>query len=334
MREFCAASGVVYQGFSLLTANRDVLTHPDVARIAADSTGGITVSTLKEAEHFAASGYRDILYAATIVPGKLAHAARIIEMGCDLVLVTDSPDVIAAASRFATERNITLSFLIEIDCGEHRSGLPAGSPATVTLARPPVNAQNRRFREEIITIFDLLSDRSDVRAVVLTGEGKTFSAGADLKERPTLGDPGAYPRHSRTVRASFDTVIECEKPVIAAVNGAAIGAGCVLALCCDILIASENAYFAMTEVDVGLAGGVSHAPMRAARPTRPARRSARRAGCSRRQTCDSNPTAGSGTSESSTSASTWANSACRARQAAPASRCASASRRSAAASSS
>src|ERR1051325_9374084 len=61
--------------------------------------------------------------------------------------------------------------------------------ATVTLARPPVNAQNRRFREEIITIFDLLSDRTDVRAVVLTGEGKTFSAGADLKERPTLGEP-------------------------------------------------------------------------------------------------------------------------------------------------
>ena len=56
--------------------------------------------------------------------------------------------------------------------------------ATVRLARPPVNAQNRRFREEIITIFDELSDRSDVRSVVLTGEGKTFSAGADLKERP------------------------------------------------------------------------------------------------------------------------------------------------------
>ena len=56
--------------------------------------------------------------------------------------------------------------------------------ATVTLARPPVNAQNRRFREEIIAIFDALSDRADVRAVVLTGEGKTFSAGADLKERP------------------------------------------------------------------------------------------------------------------------------------------------------
>ncbi len=131
--------------------------------------------------------------------------------------------------------------------------------ATVRLNRPPVNAQNRAFREELITIFDSLSDRSDVRAIVLTGEGKTFSAGADLKERPALsGEVGAYPRHNRTVRESFNAVMECEKPVIAAINGPAIGAGCVLALCCDILIAAEEGYLAMTEVDVGLAGGVSH----------------------------------------------------------------------------
>ena len=131
--------------------------------------------------------------------------------------------------------------------------------ATVTLARPPVNAQNRRFREEVIAVFDALNDRTDVRAVVLTGAGKTFSAGADLKERPGLSeDIGAYPRHNRIVRESFNAVMECEKPIIAAINGAAIGAGCVLALCCDILIAADNAYLAMTEVDVGLAGGVSH----------------------------------------------------------------------------
>jgi len=131
--------------------------------------------------------------------------------------------------------------------------------ATVRLARPPVNAQNRRFREETISVFDALNDRADVRSVVLTGEGKTFSAGADLKERPGLSaEIGAYPRHNRIVRESFNAVMECEKPVIAAINGAAIGAGCVLALCCDILIAAEAAYLAMTEVDVGLAGGVSH----------------------------------------------------------------------------
>jgi len=131
--------------------------------------------------------------------------------------------------------------------------------ATVTLDRPPVNAQDRAFKEELIATFDALHDREDVRAVVLTGAGRTFSAGADLKERPGIGGaPGAYPRHNRLTRAAFDCVMECGKPVIAAVNGAAIGAGCVLALCCDILVVAEDAYLSMTEVDVGLAGGVRH----------------------------------------------------------------------------
>ena len=131
--------------------------------------------------------------------------------------------------------------------------------ATVTITAPPVNAQDRRFREEIVRVFDVLHDTAEVRAVVLTGEGRAFSAGADLRERPNLAEEaGAYPRHNRLVRASFDAVMECGKPIIAAVNGAAIGAGCVLALCCDILVVAEEAFLAMTEVDVGLAGGVRH----------------------------------------------------------------------------
>jgi enoyl-CoA hydratase len=131
--------------------------------------------------------------------------------------------------------------------------------AVVTINAPPVNAQNRRFREEVISIFDVLSDRDDVRAIVLTGNGKTFSAGADLKERPGLNaQAGSYLRHNRLVRDAFDAVRLCEKPVVAAINGAAIGAGCVLALCCDIIIAAEEGFMAMTEVNVGLAGGVRH----------------------------------------------------------------------------
>ena len=131
--------------------------------------------------------------------------------------------------------------------------------ATVTITAPPVNAQDRRFREEIVRVFDVLHDTAEVRAVVLTGEGRAFSAGADLRERPNLAEePGGYPRHNRLVRASFDAVMECSKPVIAAVNGAAIGAGCVLALSCDILVVAEEAFLSMTEVDMGLAGGVRH----------------------------------------------------------------------------
>lgn len=129
--------------------------------------------------------------------------------------------------------------------------------AVVTINRPPVNAQNNKLREEIQLVMDSLGDRTDVRAIVLTGEGKAFSAGADLSERPTQ-DPGNYTAHNRRVRASFDCILECHKPVIAAVNGPAIGAGCVTALCCDILVFSEKGYLQMTEVNVGLAGGVAH----------------------------------------------------------------------------
>jgi len=130
--------------------------------------------------------------------------------------------------------------------------------ATVTLDRPPVNAMNRAMREEIVRAFDELHDREDVRAVVLTGAGKAFCAGADLKERPNISGPGAYPAHNRLTRATFDSLMECQKPVIAAVNGLGIGAGCVLAFCADIILVAEDSYLSMTEVDVGLAGGVRH----------------------------------------------------------------------------
>jgi enoyl-CoA hydratase len=129
--------------------------------------------------------------------------------------------------------------------------------ATVALARPPVNALGRAIRQEITTVFDVLSDRRDVRVVILTGEGRAFCAGADIKERAGMVEqPGDYAPLNRLVREMFYSVMECSKPVIGAINGPALGAGFALALCCDLLVASEDAVFGMPEVDVGLAGGV------------------------------------------------------------------------------
>ncbi|WP_323013995.1 enoyl-CoA hydratase/isomerase family protein [Devosia sp.] len=130
--------------------------------------------------------------------------------------------------------------------------------AIVTFDRPPVNAQNLKSREEMIEIFDALSDREDVRAVILTGAGNVFSAGADIKERAGGAgkeQPGAYLRLNRITREFFYAITDCAKPVIAAVNGAAIGAGYAMMACADIIIASDNAYVRMPELDVGLAGG-------------------------------------------------------------------------------
>lgn len=130
--------------------------------------------------------------------------------------------------------------------------------ATVVMNRPPVNAQNVAFREALIEAFDEISDRDDIRVAILTGIGNIFSAGADLRDRGALDENlGEYWRHSRRVRESFNTIRECAKPIIAAVNGPALGAGFVLMAACDIMIASENAVFGMPEIDVGLAGGAS-----------------------------------------------------------------------------
>ena len=128
--------------------------------------------------------------------------------------------------------------------------------ATVVMDRPPVNAQNARMRTELTWVFDTISDQDDVRVAILTGTGNMFSAGADIKERPSVVKaPGDYLRHNRVTRECFYSIKECAKPVIAAVNGPAMGAGYALMVFCDIMLASDNAFVSMPEIDVGLSGG-------------------------------------------------------------------------------
>ncbi|GAB2717012.1 MULTISPECIES: enoyl-CoA hydratase/isomerase family protein [Comamonas] len=133
----------------------------------------------------------------------------------------------------------------------------ADGVALVTLNRPPVNALNRAMRRELVAIFDAISERDDVRCAVLTGAGSVFCAGADLKDRPSADVPGDFLEHNRITRETGNAIKECAKPVIAAVNGTALGAGMGLAAACDILYASSNATFGMPEINVGLAGGAS-----------------------------------------------------------------------------
>jgi len=129
--------------------------------------------------------------------------------------------------------------------------------ATVVMDRPPVNAQDTAFREEVMAAFDSFTDRDDVRVAILTGTGRMFSAGADMKTRPTSGEPGEYWAFNRYVREMFNSIHECAKPVICAVNGPALGAGFGLVAACDIILASDNAVFGMPEIDIGLMGGAA-----------------------------------------------------------------------------
>lgn len=133
----------------------------------------------------------------------------------------------------------------------------ANHVATVTLNRPPVNALEPEIREELVAVFDSMHDRDEVRAIVLAGRGKVFCAGADIKAKTTMsGEPGTYVHANRLIREAFYCILECPKPVIAAVHGAAIGAGFAMATCCDIILAADDAFFSMPEINVGLAGGV------------------------------------------------------------------------------
>ena len=131
--------------------------------------------------------------------------------------------------------------------------------AVVTLNAPPVNAVSLDMMQELIAAFDRISDLEDVRCAVLTGSGKMFSAGADIKARAAqVPQPGDHWHRSRLARESGYCIMECKKPVIAAINGPALGAGWGLAASCDILYASDNAFVSLPEIDVGLMGGGRH----------------------------------------------------------------------------
>ncbi len=132
--------------------------------------------------------------------------------------------------------------------------------ATLTLDSPPVNALTRTLNDELTLALDRISELDDVRAVVLTAAGKVFCAGADLKGRAdVIKGPGDLPAHSRRTRECFHAIRECAKPVIVAINGAALGSGLAMVASADIIVCSEKGSLGMPEVDVGLLGGARHA---------------------------------------------------------------------------
>jgi enoyl-CoA hydratase len=130
-----------------------------------------------------------------------------------------------------------------------------GKVATVTLDIPPVNALSQARYQELTEIFSSFAGHNDVHCVVLGARGaKAFCAGLDLKEFKEQSVE-KDPERALIVRAAYKAVQTCAIPVIAAVDGPALGAGCALAAMCDIRIASERATFGMPEINVGRCGG-------------------------------------------------------------------------------
>jgi len=127
-----------------------------------------------------------------------------------------------------------------------------GAIAIVTLNRPEtLNALSRDLRNELVAAFDKLKANDDIRVVILTGTGRAFTSGIDLKE---AGQKGFTPEHNEVADLA-KTMAEFPWPIIGAINGFAITGGFELALMCDILIASTEAKFADTHARVGIMPG-------------------------------------------------------------------------------
>lgn len=128
--------------------------------------------------------------------------------------------------------------------------------ARIIINRPKVlNALNAKTMDELDTAIDKIIKFKDVQAVILTGAGeKAFVAGADISEIELLDGPNAkaFAQRGQTI---LNRLAELDKPVIAAVNGYALGGGCELCLACHIRIASENANFGLPEVKLGVIPG-------------------------------------------------------------------------------
>jgi enoyl-CoA hydratase/carnithine racemase len=131
---------------------------------------------------------------------------------------------------------------------------PEPGIALVELARGKVNAIDTQMYDEIARVFDMLSDNQDIRAIVLTGRGRIFCAGNDLGNFRVM-DSVSGDVEMRSVRRALFGLYDCALPVVAAINGPALGSGLALASLSDIVVASDRATFGLPEMGVGVLGG-------------------------------------------------------------------------------
>ncbi|HLB21145.1 MAG TPA: enoyl-CoA hydratase [Solirubrobacteraceae bacterium] len=129
---------------------------------------------------------------------------------------------------------------------------------TLQLNRPDaLNAWNAQLGTDLLAALREAAADESVRSVVITGAGRAFSSGADLKDisggdTAPDGRPDVYKTLTERYHPIMQAIREMPKPVVASVNGPAVGIGCSLALCCDLIVAAESAYFLLAFVNIGL----------------------------------------------------------------------------------
>ena len=133
---------------------------------------------------------------------------------------------------------------------------------TIRLERPPLNALNEQVQEELRAAATEASDNADVRAVVVYGGEKVFAAGADIKQMRDMSYADMAAR-AGALSSSLDSLSRIPKPVVAAINGYALGGGCEIALACDWRVAADDAKLGQPEITLGIipgAGGTQRLP--------------------------------------------------------------------------
>lgn len=124
----------------------------------------------------------------------------------------------------------------------------------VTLSRPKVlNAISNQTTEEILKALQVFDNNSKVGCMIVTGEGKAFAAGADITEMKDFNFTSAQ---KKKLLAGWDAILDIKKPIIAAVNGFALGGGCELAMMCDVILVGEKAIFGQPEIKLGVIPGM------------------------------------------------------------------------------
>lgn len=133
---------------------------------------------------------------------------------------------------------------------------PEAGVVVVAFNRPEVaNALSTQMGLELLETWTALKDRADLRCAVLTGEGRHFQAGADLKERNGMTDE-AWAEQHKVFEAMARAQLSVPFPIVAAVNGAAMGGGCEMTLACDFAYAADTARFGLPEVTLGIMPGL------------------------------------------------------------------------------
>lgn len=127
--------------------------------------------------------------------------------------------------------------------------------ATITIQRPPANALSSGLLKEISAVLDEVEPNEEVRVVLIHGEGRFFSAGADIKEFTTITTGADFSNLSTYGQELFDRMEAFPKPIIAAIHGAALGGGLELAMACHFRLVSENAKLGLPELQLGLIPG-------------------------------------------------------------------------------